>query len=224
MAKPVHYHVGQFPPVEMDWEKLIPLVGPASAAVARYDGALAAVVNPAVLMSPLTTQEAVLSSRIEGTQATMAEVLEYEAKGDIPEMSERKKGDIKEILNYRKAMKRAEEMLGELPLCLRIVKEAHEILLEGVRGEGKAPGDFRKTPNWIGPAGCTIEEARYVPIGADKLPAAWEPGRIISMPMHPTGSCSWHSSTPNSKPFIRFSTVMVDWEECSFRCSCLRLI
>ena len=191
MAKPVHYHEGRFPPAEMDWEKLIPLVGPASAAVARYDGALAAVVNPAVLMSPLTTQEAVLSSRIEGTQATMAEVLEFEAKGDIPEMSERKKGDIKEILNYRKAMNRAEEMLGELPLCLRIVNEAHEILLEGVRGEGKAPGDFRKTPNWIGPAGCTIDEARYVPIGADKLPAAlgtWEnylhedaPDRLVQL-------------------------------------------
>ena len=191
MAKPVHYHGGNFPPVKIDWEQLIPFVGPANAAVARYDGALAAVVNPAVLMSPLTTQEAVLSSRIEGTHATMAEVLEYEARGDSRDISPEKRGDIKEILNYRKALKRAEEMLAKLPLCLRIVKEAHTILLERVRGEGKSPGDFRKIPNWIGPAGCTIETATYVPIGADKLPAAlgaWEtylhgdaPDRLVQL-------------------------------------------
>jgi Fic family protein len=191
MAKPVHYHAGNFPPVKIDWEQLIPLVGPANAAVARYDGALAAVVNPAVLMSPLTTQEAVLSSRIEGTRATMAEVLEYEAKGDTRDLTPEKRGDIQEILNYRKALKRAEVMLAEFPLCLRIVKEAHTILLDGVRGAGKSPGDFRKTSNWIGLAGCTIETATYVPIGADKLPAAlgaWEnylhadaPDRLVQM-------------------------------------------
>ena len=75
---PVHYHEGRFPPEErLDWPKLIPLIGPAVAAVARYDGVLAAVPNPRVLLSPMTTQEAVLSSRIEGTQATMSEVLEF---------------------------------------------------------------------------------------------------------------------------------------------------
>ena len=74
-----HYHLGAFPPAELDWPQLIPLLGPASAAVARYDGTLAAIPNAAVLLSPLTTQEAVLSSRIEGTQATMGEVLEFEA-------------------------------------------------------------------------------------------------------------------------------------------------
>ena len=141
MPKPVLYHNGQFPPQKIEWEKLIPLIGPANAAVARYDGTLAAVVNPEILMSPLTTQEAVLSSKIEGTQATMAEVLEYEAKGDVPELSPQKRGDIKEVLNYRKALKHAEEMLQKIPLSLRVVREAHEILLEGVRGEGKAPGD-----------------------------------------------------------------------------------
>jgi len=191
MPKPVYYHLGNFPPEKIDWEPLIPLLGPANAAVARYDGTLAAVVNAAVMMSPLTTQEAVLSSRIEGTQATMAEVLEYEAKGDKGDLSPQKKGDIKEILNYRKALRRAEEMLKDLPLCLRIVREAHAILLEGVRGEGRSPGEFRKTPNWIGPAGCTIENATYVPIGADKLPdalGAWEkyvhadaPDRLVQM-------------------------------------------
>jgi len=191
MAKPVHYRLGNFPPKKVDWEPLIPLLGPANAAVARYDGTLAAVVNPSVMMSPLTTQEAVLSSRIEGTQATMAEVLEYEAKGGEGDLSPQKVGDIKEILNYRRALRRAKELLKNLPLCLRVVREAHSILLEGVRGEGKAPGTLRKTPNWIGPPGCTIENATYIPIGADKLSdalKAWEqyihndaPDRLVQM-------------------------------------------
>lgn len=79
MSGPVHYHLGQFPPEKLDWERLIPLIGPANAALARYGGLLSAIPNAGVLLSPLTTQEAVLSSRIEGTQATMGEVLEVEA-------------------------------------------------------------------------------------------------------------------------------------------------
>jgi Fic family protein len=101
--KPVHYHEGGFPPKRIDWEQLIPLIGPASAALARYDGTLAAVPNAALLLSPLMTQEAVLSSRIEGTQATMSEVLEYEA-GIGPRDDPEKTADIQEVLNYRRAM------------------------------------------------------------------------------------------------------------------------
>ena len=172
----VHYHEGRFPPEErLDWPALIPLIGPAVAAVARYDGALAAIPNPRILLSPMTTQEAVLSSRIEGTQATMGEVLEFEA-GKEAESPERR-ADIHEVLNYRAAMREAERMLEKLPICQRVVREAHRVLLSGVRGEGKAPGDYRRIANWIGPPGCTVEEATFVPVGADKLPAAmsaWE--------------------------------------------------
>ena len=78
-SEPVHYHMGRFPPQKLDWEKLVPLIGPANAALARYDGLLSAIPNAAILVSPLTMQEAVLSSRIEGTQATIGEVLEYES-------------------------------------------------------------------------------------------------------------------------------------------------
>ena len=74
MSGPVNYHEGRFPPRDLDWARLVPLIGPANAAVARYDGVLSAIPNAHVLLSPLTTQEAVLSSRIEGTQATMGEV------------------------------------------------------------------------------------------------------------------------------------------------------
>lgn len=165
----VQYHAGTFPPQTLEWEKLIPLVGPASAAVARYDGVLSAVPNATVLLSPLTTQEAVLSSKIEGTQATMGEVLEFEAEGGRKNLSDEKREDINEVLNYRKAMRHAEKELQALPFCSRVLKEVHKVLLDGVRGQGKSPGAYRRIPNWIGPQGCSIEEARFVPISAGDL-------------------------------------------------------
>lgn len=172
---PVRYHDGRFPPDRLDWPALIPLLGPTAAAVARYDGVLAAVPNPALLLSPLTTQEAVLSSRIEGTQTTMGEVLEFEAGQEAS--SPERRNDIHEVLNYRKALQKAERLLGELPVSQRVVREAHRVLLTGVRGKNASPGEYRRVPNWIGPPGCTIDEASFIPIGADKLPAAmsaWE--------------------------------------------------
>ena len=171
----VRYHDGGFPPGNLDWEVLIPHLGPTAAAVARFDGALASIPNPDLLIAPLSTQEAVLSSRIEGTQATMGEVLEFEASGSA--VTPEKRDDIQEILNYRKALRTAEEMLGELPLCQRVLLKAHEVLLSGVRGANKSPGIYRKVPNWIGPAGCSEDEARYVPVSAAKLSNAmgiWE--------------------------------------------------
>jgi len=165
----VNYHYGKFPPRKLEWERLIPLVGPANAAVARYDALLSAIPNAAVLLSPLTTQEAVLSSRIEGTQATMGEVLEFEAGGVGDQYPEEKRHDIQEVLNYRMAMRHAMKMLEKLPLSQRVILETHAILMDNVRGHGKSPGKYRRIPNWIGPAGCSQEEARFVPISADKL-------------------------------------------------------
>lgn len=177
MTQPVQYHYGKFPPEELDWKRIIPLIGPASAALARYDGTLNAVPNPNILLSPLATQEAVLSSKIEGTVTTITEVLRFEAEGAAAEKSPERTADIKEVLNYRKAMRHAVDLLKGLPLCQRVVREAHKTLLKGVRGKEKAPGEYRRGPNWIGPAGCKIEEARFVPISVDKLPAGmnvWE--------------------------------------------------
>ncbi len=165
----VKYHLGKFPPQSLNLEHLLPLIGPASAAVARYDGVLSVIPNASLLLSPLTTQEAVLSSKIEGTQATMGEVLEFEAEGGRKKVPEEKREDINEVLNYRKAMRYAEERLQELPLCQRVVKEVHRILLDGVRGQGKSPGEYRRIPNWIGPHGCTMENARFIPISAGEL-------------------------------------------------------
>ena len=174
---PVHYHAGAFPPVAdgFDWHVLLPHIGPATAAVARYDGILQAMPNSGVLLSPLSTREAVLSSRIEGTQASMTEVLEFEAGVDA-ESPERRE-DIHEILNYRRAMHEAEHMLETFPMSRRVICRAHEVLLDSVRGAGKSPGEYRRVPNWIGPPGRGIEEARFVPPAAPEIPDAmsrWE--------------------------------------------------
>lgn len=175
MSAPVQYHRSGFPPGSLDLERLLPLVGPANAALARYDGILSAIPNASVLLTPLTTQEAVLSSRIEGTQATFGEVLQFEAGEESG--SEEKKADIYEVLNYRAALSGAIEMLKTLPLSQRLLKNTHQVLMRGVRGEHKAPGEYRKIPNWIGPVGCDIQAARFVPIRADLIPEAmsnWE--------------------------------------------------
>ena len=100
MSSAVQYHYEKFPPSNIEWSRLIPLLGPANAALARYDGILVAIPNAALLLSPLMTQEAVLSSRIEGTQATMGEVLEFEAEKDARNITKEKQADINEIINY----------------------------------------------------------------------------------------------------------------------------
>jgi Fic family protein len=169
MAKPVRHHLGKFPPKHVDWERLIPLIGPANAALARYDGLLSAIPNADVLLSPLPMQEAVLSSRIEGTQATMSEVLEFEA-GGLPENADPKKvEDIREILNYRRAMAAAVDQLQTLPLCQRVIKHIHAILLDGVRGHDKARGKYKPIQNYIGSIGCSIDGAKFVPIAPEQV-------------------------------------------------------
>jgi Fic family protein len=169
---PVPYHLGKFPPATLDWAVLLPLIGPANAAIARYEGVLHGIPNPNVLLSPLAAQEAVLSSRIEGTQATLGEVLEFEAEGTPPDETTPKKADIYEVLNYRKALRAGARMLEKLPLSQRLIKETHAVLMHGVRGRNSDPGNYRRIPNWIGPQGCAIDQARYIPPGADQLEAA----------------------------------------------------
>ena len=162
------------PLTDLDWRQLLPLVGQANAALARYDGLLAGIPNPAVMLSPLTTQEAVLSSRIEGTQATVDEVLEQEA-GLLKEGEKFK--DIQEISNYRTALRQAREYLKDYPIRLGFVRELHRTLMDSVRGQDKAPGEFRVDQNWIGAPGCTVDEATFVPPNPIQLPnhlRAWE--------------------------------------------------
>lgn len=152
----------KLPIKDLDFSRLIKFVGDANAELARYDGLLQGIVNPQVLLSPLTMQEAVLSSRIEGTQATLDEVLEQEA-GLIENKTAEKTQDIQEIINYRKALMLAKDVLNEQPITLSLVRQMHKMLLGSVRGKDKLPGEFRKDQNWIGPYGTPIENATFVP-------------------------------------------------------------
>ncbi|HKF47899.1 MAG TPA: Fic/DOC family N-terminal domain-containing protein [Terracidiphilus sp.] len=154
-------------PIKVDWEPLIPLIGKANRALAQYDGVLYGLPNPEVLFSPMTTQEAVLSSRIEGTQATLGEVLKFEA-GEEPQQ-ESKRLDIQEIINYRIAMTTAETRLKVRPFNLNLLLELHGILLDSVRGRNKARGQFRRIQNWIGASGSSIESADFVPPSPEVL-------------------------------------------------------
>ncbi|WP_461834517.1 Fic family protein [Desulfothermus sp.] len=170
------YKPQQLPLDFIDWGSHVDLIARANAALARYDGMLEAMINPTLLLSPLTTQEAVLSSRIEGTQATLEEVLEFEADPKC-KIEPSKYADIQEIINYRKAMNHAVALLKNKALCLNLIKELHAILLDSTRGANKARGEFRRIQNWIGPPGCSIEEATFIPPSPDILPQAidnWE--------------------------------------------------
>lgn len=144
---------------KLNWEKFVHLIGKANAEVARFDGLLQTMPNPAVLLSPLTTQEAVLSSKIEGTKATLQEVLEFEAD---PKKETEKYHDIQEILNYRKAMGYAVKELINISLSSRLIKGIHNILLDSVRGKNKYRGNFRRIQVHIGKS-HKIEEAIYIP-------------------------------------------------------------
>lgn len=171
---PVRYHTGKFPPSSIDWKKLAVPIERATMALARYDSFLGIIPDESILLSPMLVQEAVTSSRIEGTHATVSDVLVYEAGGANFDSS--KSDDVLEVVNYRRALLLAEKMVKDVPLSGRVLRAAHKALLQNVRGSLKSPGMYRHDQNWIGTSD-NIDEARYVPIAADKLEdamAAWE--------------------------------------------------
>ena len=173
---PVDYHYGKFPPENLDWFQLVPYIGPASRALGDFRSVLNAIPNADVLLTPLSAHEAVLSSRIEGTQVTLGEVLEFEADGGRHQLPERRH-EIREVYNYRRAIHLATELLDKLPLCGRLLKEVHATLMEDVRGKNRQAGEFKSLPNVIGPPGCTVETAKFIPCTPDKLPdgmTQWE--------------------------------------------------
>ncbi len=187
----------KLPITTIKWEPLIPLIGSSNRALAYFNGILYGITNPDVLLSPLTTQEAVLSSRIEGTQATFGEVLKFEA-GEAPERESRRQ-DIEEIINYRIAMKLAEEELQKRPFNLNLLKKLHQVLLTGVRGRDKARGQFRTTQNIVGLPGSTIETAQFVPPEPQLLPEYldnWEK--------------YWHLNRPD--PLVQLAIIHAQFE------------
>lgn len=155
------------PPIKMD-SRLIRYLSDAHGSLCRLDGVASVLPNVDLFVAMYVKQEAVLSSQIEGTQSTLENVLEFEvdAKGkDIPK-------DVEEVVNYVLAMNYGLQRLDELPLSLRLIREIHKILLEGVRGENRTPGEFRRSQNWIGPAGATISTATFIPPPVNEMKQA----------------------------------------------------
>ena len=160
------------PPLAWD-ERLAVRLSAADRAIGRLAGEGRRLPNPHLLMRPFLRKEAVLSSRIEGTQATLGELLAAEAGAAV----ERSPADLREVGNYVTALEYGLERLDMLPLSLRLVREMHERLMRGVRGDVATPGEFRRSQNWIGPPGCTLNDATYVPPPPSELMACldtWE--------------------------------------------------
>jgi len=155
-----------------DWHSLIRDMGRANRALAEYNGMLRRLKNSDLLLSPLRLQEAVLSSRIEGTLATMSEVLQFEA-GELPK-KESRRHDIEEILNYRVALDAAVQSLQTKPFGLNLLLRLHKILLTSVRGHNKAPGEFRRQQNFVGSRVGGIETVRFIPPEWTKLSAGFD--------------------------------------------------
>lgn len=160
MAK-TPFELPKLPP-RVDYEKLLPAITKAHASVARLDALLSQLKNPKLLARTLATKEAVLSSQIEGTQATLSEVFEHEAVGGDKEESSKEK-DFREIINYRRALETGVELLEAKPLAENLIKQLHTILLSSARGHNKAPGEFRKHQVFIGKQGLGIDHASFVP-------------------------------------------------------------
>lgn len=142
----------------------VSLLAEAERAVGRLAGTTAREFNPYLVGSPLLHREAILSSRMEGTLTTPEQLVMLEAEKRTPQESGPAEEDTQEVLNYVRAMQRGLELLEKIPVSLRLIKALHCVLLTGVRGNRQAPGEFRRSQNFIaGPRSELIEDARYVP-------------------------------------------------------------
>ena len=146
------------PPIAFD-EELQGLLSRADRALGRLDGSVQSLPNPDLFVFMYVRKEAVLSSQIEGTQASLGDILEVEAQIFDPT----RPNDTEEILNYVNAMNYGLKRLEELPMSLRLIREIHQRLMQGVRGQHATPGEFRTSQNWIGAQGATIRDASFVP-------------------------------------------------------------
>jgi len=157
-------------PPKIDYTKLIQEIGLAHNNLGKLNGLLINIPNPELLTAPLLTKEAVLSSRIEGTQATIDDVFQYEAEEKISEIGEKEK-DIREIINYRKAMAIAMEELPKKPIGENFIKKIHYYLMDSVRGQNKNRGHLRRAQVYIANKSRPIEEATYIPPPITELPS-----------------------------------------------------
>lgn len=153
------------PPVLPLKPEMVRTLSDADRALGELAGLGRALPNPRLLIGPFIRREAVLSSRIEGTQTGIAELYAYEARQlSFPDLKlATNEADAREVLNYVYALEYGLERLPSLPVSLRLIREVHQRLMAGVRGGRAAPGEFRTSQNWIGRPGCGLNEAEYVP-------------------------------------------------------------
>mgnify|MGYP002269591408 FL=1 len=143
------------PPIEVSGELLTKLID-ANKKIATLEGLSSRIPNMGLFVSMYVRKKALLSSQIEGTQCTLEDILN-------PLIEENTNRDVSDVVNYIRATEFALERLKTLPLCNRLIKETHAVLLESVRGQEKNPGEFRYSQNWIGGQGSTLKNARYIP-------------------------------------------------------------
>ena len=146
------------PDLQPSWE-LARRTSEADRALSELAGIARTLPNPHLLIGPFIRREAVLSSRIEGTQASLSDLFYFEGSGLLVSRAP----DVREVANYVDALEYGLKRITELPISLRLMREMHARLISGVRGEQLTPGEFRRSQNWIGPPGCTLSDATYVP-------------------------------------------------------------
>lgn len=154
------------PPLEIDSE-MQDVLSSADRNLGRLDGIAETLPNPELFVAMYVKKEALLSSQIEGTQASLVDVLDIE-NSDKPNLRK----NVDEVVNYVAAMKHGLARLNDFPLSLRLIREIHDILLKDVRGSEKSPGEFRTSQNWIGPQGCDLFNATFVPPTVDEMTLA----------------------------------------------------
>lgn len=211
------YHPNPLPPPIAWSERLAIALSAASELVGKLAGEGRRLPNPHILIRPFVRREAVFSSRIEGTESTLGELLAKEAGAAV----ERSPDDLREVGNYVAALEYGIERLKSLPISLRLVRELHERLLSGVRGGHATPGDFRQTQNWIGKPGCTLAQASFVPPPPESLGAhlaAWETfmhNRIVPPLVH---AALAHYQFETIHPFLdgngRVGRLLITLELC----------
>ena len=198
------------PPIVID-DEMQGLLSRADRALGRLDGSVQSLPNSELFVFMYVRKEAVLSSQIEGTQASLGDVLEVEAQIFDP----MRPNDTEEILNYVAALNQGLGRLKDLPLSLRLIREIHARLMQGVRGQHADPGEFRRTQNWIGPVGATLASATFVPPPPQELPRLLGAFETYFRADDDCRFCSGSGlSTASSKRCTRSSTETGAWAGC----------
>ena len=182
------------PTPELSFDEVLSnLLARAKSAVAKLDAISTRLPSVPLFVSMYVRKEALLSSQIEGTQATLDDILDPNLEGNMNQ-------NISEVINYIKATDFATERLKTLPLCNRLLLETHGVLMQDVRGGEKNPGEFRRSQNWIGPQGSSIKTARYIPPNPEDMAEAM------------SGLEKYMNADEQTDPLIKISLIHYQFE------------